>query len=304
MEEMVRQQGVFTMNDLINTLISLSGDKNVVTVRKPFVQFTGSLEAGMMLSQLLYWTPKSETGWVAKTDAEFSDELCLSKYGVRKARTEMEKRGILKTKIKKFAGTPTVHYRLDLDVLNRKWTLWIRKMDFAKSKSPPSENEESITETTTEITPETTTSSSASPNGDEDAPESKVNSLEPQTESEKLLIDLVNVERKAKGYRNVTRFPSLACKKRLTKCSAGVNIREVNAAIVAALQQGIISLPKVVGYVESVLKNGRQGGRDGRTNTGQRGTNTVRRGITKEEGHKLRAHLREQKRKREAAANA
>ncbi len=38
---------------LTQTLIALSGQENVVVVRKPFVKFTGSLAGGLLLGQLL-----------------------------------------------------------------------------------------------------------------------------------------------------------------------------------------------------------------------------------------------------------
>lgn len=144
------------MNDLLRTVMALSGDENVVVIRKPLVNFTGCLEAGIMLNQLLYWTPRSKMdGWIAKTDKEWMDELCLSQYGVRKAREVMEGMGILETKVKKFNNTPTVHYRLDLDAFAYHWELWLNRqalpdLDFAKSQDRLCENAKSITETTTE----------------------------------------------------------------------------------------------------------------------------------------------------------
>lgn len=146
--------------NLITSLIALSGQENVIVVYRAFVDFTGTLEAAMMLSQLLYWTPRS-SGWIAKSDQEFSDELCLSSYTTRKARNQLETMDILTTTIRKFAGRPVVHYRLDLKELNHKWTLWIRKVDSANSQSGLCENAKTLTETTTETTIENTIKHSA-----------------------------------------------------------------------------------------------------------------------------------------------
>jgi hypothetical protein len=293
------------MNDLISTLISLSGEENTIVVRRSFVQFTGTLEAGMLLSQLLYWTPKSTmNGWIAKTDDDFSNELCLTQYAVRKARSELEKCGILETKLKKFNGAPTVHYRLDLDALQRKWISWIQKTDFAKTQNGSCENAKSITETTAEITPEiiddSADASSSMPQGSDDGRPSDLHPLNPWTEAERLLLDRVNVERKAKRYRLLTKFTTQAAKDRYSNCSAGVDIKRVDAAITCALQQGIMSVPKVVGYVEAVLSkkpkpsynnNGRQA----------QPTGEVLGSISKEAGMILREELRKDKqREREA----
>lgn len=135
-------------------LLQFSGQASVITIHRPFVEFTGSLEAGVMLSQLLYWTPRANNGWIAKTDKDFHDELCLSEYAIRKARTKLIDMGILTTKIKRFNGTPTTHYKLDMNATIREWTLWIREVQSSNSQSPFLENAESLTENTIENTSE------------------------------------------------------------------------------------------------------------------------------------------------------
>ena len=166
-------RGDSAYSDLIATLFALTGQEgDVLVVQRPFVRFTGSLEAGMLLAQLLYWTPRArvrlvgpegerEGRWVAKTDEEFAEELCLTRYALRKARQRLEKMGILETRVAKFAGVPTVHYRLDLEVLEAEWVAWCRdqesgggyrKNDFSKSKNRSCETGRTYTETTTENT--------------------------------------------------------------------------------------------------------------------------------------------------------
>lgn len=161
--------------DIAASLIAMSGQDEVIVIHRSFVEFTGSLEAGAMLGQLLYWTPRAKIpgGWVAKTDEDFHKELMLSKYGVRQARAALEGMGILKTKLKKFNGSPTVHYLLDLDALSAKWTSWIQQMDFSIPQNPNCENEESLTETTTEITTETTTNIYSPPKVKKSPPKEK-----------------------------------------------------------------------------------------------------------------------------------
>lgn len=169
--------------NLIASLFALTGQKDDgIFIQRAFVRFAGSLEAGILLGQLLYWTPRARLelvesdgtrsqGWIAKTDDAFADELYLSKYALRKARQSLEEMGILVTRIAKFGGTPTVHYRLDQDALVEAWTSWIeqhhppldpppapspaesRKMDLSDSQNPLCESEESFTEITTETTP-------------------------------------------------------------------------------------------------------------------------------------------------------
>jgi len=119
-----------TKNAIAATLVQMSGDQNVVVVRKPFVSFTGSLAGGMMLNQLLYWTPRARIpgGWIAKSDKEFGEELCMSPYKVSEARKKLTHMGILETKLKKFAGAPTIHYRLKMDALMGAWTTELERL--------------------------------------------------------------------------------------------------------------------------------------------------------------------------------
>lgn len=150
-------------NSLTKTLLAMAGDQNVITVYRSFVEFTGSLEAGMMLSQLLYWTPRTgvEGGWVAKSDKEWMKELCLTRYSTRKASTRLEGMKICKTKKAMFKGANTTHYKLDLDALTERWTDWLDS-DIRLSENGQtsvrnqtnglSENGQTITETTIDQT--------------------------------------------------------------------------------------------------------------------------------------------------------
>jgi hypothetical protein len=151
--------------DLATTLFTLTGQQSDgLFVHRAFVKFAGSLEAGLLLSQLLYWTPRARVqlkddngdqsiSWIAKTDADFMTELCLTQYALRQARRQLEDLGVLETRVAKFAGVPTVHYRLAMEALIDAWVAWCRKNDLANSQNPFCESTESSTETT----PETTT---------------------------------------------------------------------------------------------------------------------------------------------------
>jgi hypothetical protein len=132
-----------TTDSLISTLKSMGGQSNIVTVHRPFVQFTGSLESGMMLSQLLYWWDRKTGRALYKKDAEFADELCLTIYSVRQARKTLEKKGIITVEIHCANGVPTVHYILNEADLSKQWSEWITKQDFAKSQNAKSQNAKS-----------------------------------------------------------------------------------------------------------------------------------------------------------------
>lgn len=138
---------------LLDTIRQFGGQPKTVTVHRAFVEFTGSLEAGMMLSQLLYWSERDGgRGRVAKSDAEWIEELCLTQYAVRQARKTLEKMEILRAEVHRFNGVPTVHYFLLEDALSAKWELWIQNSDIAKTQERSCESAKSLTESTTEST--------------------------------------------------------------------------------------------------------------------------------------------------------
>lgn len=144
-------------NPLLQTLLAMFGQSNVITIHRPLVDFMdGSLEGAMLLSQLLYWTPRSVLGgWVAKSDIELQEELCLKRYSVRAARDLLEERSLIETKLQKFNGSPTQHYRVRLDELELQWQAFLVRLsengqtDRAKTHKPGlSENGQSLTEIT------------------------------------------------------------------------------------------------------------------------------------------------------------
>lgn len=146
-------------NPLAASLLQMAGQVNVITVRRPFVSFTGTLERAMLLDQLLYWTPRSVMGgWIAKTDAEFQDELCLTRYSVRAAREGLAEMKLIETDVRKFKGFPTQHYKVNMAELTKQWSAFIFRLseieqtDYPNSDNGLSEIEQSLTETTTETT--------------------------------------------------------------------------------------------------------------------------------------------------------
>jgi hypothetical protein len=150
--------------DIISTLIATAGHCNTIPVNKSLVKFTGGFETGVLLGQLLYWHERStiKGGWVAKTDADFCEELCLSRYALRKAANVLRKRGLIEVRTRMFGRTRMRHYRLRATCLASEWTMYVRQNDgslseieqgLSESEQPLSEIElSSISETTAETT--------------------------------------------------------------------------------------------------------------------------------------------------------
>jgi len=124
-----------------SVVFKLSGQKNVLSIPRIYVDYMGSLGGGIFLSQLIYWTGVAleskekgisdfnkkrkifeaasvrlcRLGWFFKTYKEWKEEICVGENTVRKASKFLADKGILKTQIKKAIGRPAVHYLFDLD---------------------------------------------------------------------------------------------------------------------------------------------------------------------------------------------
>jgi len=76
----------------------------------------GSINAGLFLSQLLYWQGKGRFGeWTYKTADEFYEELGMSRKQQEGARSILKTRGILQEKLK--GVPPTLYFRVVFDEL-------------------------------------------------------------------------------------------------------------------------------------------------------------------------------------------
>ncbi|MFC4712264.1 conserved phage C-terminal domain-containing protein [Planococcus dechangensis] len=137
----------------------LSGQENVFTVPRIYVQYTGDLTTAVLLNQIVFYSDKSKRkdGFFYKTYEEWEEEICLTKRQVRYSVEKLKALGILETAIKKANGAPTVHYKLDYDKLVDSI---VTKCHFPIEQNVTNDNDKmslSLTESTTENTTENTT---------------------------------------------------------------------------------------------------------------------------------------------------
>lgn len=102
-------------DELIKTIKKTLG--NVVAFHRVFVKITGKVDAGLFLSQCLYWSSKTDNpdGWFYKTRSEWEDETGLSRYEQEQSRKILKSLGLLEEKL---AGIPARnYYRLNLEKL-------------------------------------------------------------------------------------------------------------------------------------------------------------------------------------------
>lgn len=111
------QQSVF---ELIRNIV---GQANTLVIPKEFIKFTGDINSALLLSQLIYWSDKSEMkdNLIAKTYKSLEDELTLTKKQCIKAINNLKRLGLIKTSVRKFSGNPTMHYQVCIDVFENKF---------------------------------------------------------------------------------------------------------------------------------------------------------------------------------------
>lgn len=138
---------------IIATIKALTGQANILTIPRLFVDFTGSLDTALFLSQVLYWSDKGRNGWFYKTYADWQKEICLSEYQVRKSAKKLRSLGTLETKVKKAHGNPTVHYRLKIDEFSVSFLKFLQERKLKNFTNESEETSGTLAETTSQTTP-------------------------------------------------------------------------------------------------------------------------------------------------------
>ncbi|GAA3723005.1 hypothetical protein GCM10022378_11340 [Salinicoccus jeotgali] len=101
----------------IKTIISsLSGQNNIISFPKVYLILTEDINAALLLNQIVYWSDrtKRKDGFFYKSYKDWTDEIMLTQYQVKRAATKLEQLGFISTKIKKANNAPTNHYRANI----------------------------------------------------------------------------------------------------------------------------------------------------------------------------------------------
>ena len=117
------------MSDFYNLMRSMSGQENSLVIPRVYIEFTGSLQAALLLNQLVYWHDKGTRGdgWIYKSYDQWTEETTLSKYHVRQAAKQFQEKGFLETKVMKVQGDPVLHYKLDPEKLEQVFADFLRE---------------------------------------------------------------------------------------------------------------------------------------------------------------------------------
>jgi hypothetical protein len=164
-KSIITQRGGSMSNhqNAIELVKALSGQSNVLTIPHVYIDYMGSIDGGLFLNQLIYWSDKGggSDGWFYKTYLEWEEETTLSKYEISKQVGILKEKDVLITKVKKANGAPTVHYKF---LFSEFQNSIVKFLNYRKSRNSTIESQEtrlSLTETTTETIPDKQLSANA-----------------------------------------------------------------------------------------------------------------------------------------------
>jgi hypothetical protein len=145
-----------TRQSITNLFAAFSGQQNTLTIPRPYIALCGGdILAALLLSQCVYWADRTQDddGWFAKSYSDWQDELGMTQYQITRAAKLLADIG-LETKLKKFNGAPTVHYRINMDVFSQSIMKFLDNPISSNSTIDHEETSQSLTKTTTKTTAE------------------------------------------------------------------------------------------------------------------------------------------------------
>ena len=123
--------------------------RDVLIVKKEYIDIVGDLNTGILLDQIIYWhlpSKRSKTRlrvskdgeyWLAKKRHDWWDEIRLSEKQYDRSVNILKEANIVETKVFKFGGVPVVHIKLNKEIL---LGLLSKKED--KKEEKPNEEDE------------------------------------------------------------------------------------------------------------------------------------------------------------------
>jgi hypothetical protein len=100
-------------------VIALSGNPDKIMIPRCLLDIVEDYKATAILSQLIYWTPRSKDPgkWIYKSNKDWYKELKIKRKAVETAVFKLTKLDLVETKVKTANGAPTTHYRINGVVL-------------------------------------------------------------------------------------------------------------------------------------------------------------------------------------------
>jgi len=108
--------------------------RDCIDFKTIYVDMTGDLCAGLLLSQIIFWHLRDRNGrsklrvrtadgglWLVKACADWWPEIRLTEKQARRALRILKEKGLVDTEIHRFAGTPKTHIHLRQDAFLTCW---------------------------------------------------------------------------------------------------------------------------------------------------------------------------------------
>ena len=107
-------------NDINNLITSFSGHKNVISFPVIYLDIAEDMNTAALLNQMVFWSDKSKRrdGFFYKTYLEWTEEIRLSEYQLRRSVKKLRDLGFIETKVKRANGSPTTHYKVNMDKIS------------------------------------------------------------------------------------------------------------------------------------------------------------------------------------------
>ena len=128
-------------------IATYSGNERHITIPKIYLELTNDYPTAALLNQMIFWSDKTKRrdGFFYKTYKEWEEETFLSEYQVRRASKVLKELGFLETKLKKANGSPTLHYKLDMDALSESIVKKLKNRNQTNLRNDTEVSQESLT---------------------------------------------------------------------------------------------------------------------------------------------------------------
>lgn len=134
-------------NVMKGIIASFSGQQNTLTIPTLYIELTGDIQTALLLNQIVFWSDKSKRsdGFFYKTYGEWEQETYLTEYQVRRSVTKLKELGFVETKLKRANGSPTLHYKLEFEMLSDSILKKLKKRNLTNLRNEPEETSETLT---------------------------------------------------------------------------------------------------------------------------------------------------------------
>lgn len=131
-------QGTMTLTQDEIMLGNAAFTSKLNVIHHAYVDITGDLVAGALLSQILYWFGADRNGrprariqkdghlWIAKARGDWWQEIRITPKQYDRAAKILKEKGFIELRTMKFAGNPTTHIRIISETLNKAIDEWKR----------------------------------------------------------------------------------------------------------------------------------------------------------------------------------